>query len=92
MPRLSDKGLSLPPSPIRKLVPYAEEAARHGVKVYHLNIGQPDIPTPQVRSMRSKISTIRFLRMAIRPVWRLTGASWSGITRVWGSNWVMKTC
>ena len=48
MPRLSDKGLSLPPSPIRKLVPYAEEAARHGVKVYHLNIGQPDIPTPQV--------------------------------------------
>ena len=77
MPRLSDKGLSLPPSPIRKLVPYAEEAARHGVKVYHLNIGQPDIPTPQV---------------AIRPVWRLTGASWSGITRVWGSNWVMKTC
>jgi len=38
----------MPPSPIRKLVPYAEEAKRRGVKVYHLNIGQPDIPTPEV--------------------------------------------
>jgi len=38
----------MPASPIRKLVPYAEEAKRKGRKVYHLNIGQPDIPTPQV--------------------------------------------
>jgi aspartate aminotransferase len=38
----------MPPSPIRKLVPYAEEAKRKGRKVYHLNIGQPDIPTPEV--------------------------------------------
>ena len=37
----------MPPSPIRKLVPYAEEAKRKGIKVYHLNIGQPDIPTPE---------------------------------------------
>ena len=37
----------MPPSPIRKLVPYAEEAKKRGVKVYHLNIGQPDIETPQ---------------------------------------------
>lgn len=47
MPNLSDKGIYLPPSPIRKLVPYAEAAKRRGVKVYHLNIGQPDIRTPQ---------------------------------------------
>jgi len=38
----------MPASPIRKLVPYAEEAKRKGIKVYHLNIGQPDIPTPEV--------------------------------------------
>ena len=48
MPNLSDKGIYLPPSPIRKLVPYAEQAKRRGIKVYHLNIGQPDIQTPQI--------------------------------------------
>lgn len=37
----------MPASPIRKLAPYAEEAKRHGVKVFHLNIGQPDVPSPQ---------------------------------------------
>ncbi|QKG80902.1 pyridoxal phosphate-dependent aminotransferase [Tenuifilum thalassicum] len=47
MPRISEKGLAMPASPIRKLVPYAEEAKRKGRKVYHLNIGQPDIPTPK---------------------------------------------
>ena len=48
MPCLSSKSRILPASPIRKLVPYAEAAARQGVKIYHLNIGQPGIPTPQV--------------------------------------------
>ena len=48
MPSISEKGKSMPASPIRKLVPYAEEAKRKGRKVYHLNIGQPDIPTPEV--------------------------------------------
>ncbi|MDX9930401.1 MAG: pyridoxal phosphate-dependent aminotransferase [Bacteroidales bacterium] len=48
MPTISSKGKAMPPSPIRKLVPYAEEAKRKGRKVYHLNIGQPDIPTPEV--------------------------------------------
>ena len=37
----------MPASPIRKLVPYADAAKAEGVKVYHLNIGQPDLPTPQ---------------------------------------------
>ena len=47
MPHISQKGLDMPSSPIRKLVPYAEAAKARGVKVYHLNIGQPDIETPQ---------------------------------------------
>lgn len=46
MPTVSNKGLQMPASPIRKLVPFAEEAKRKGRKVYHLNIGQPDIKTP----------------------------------------------
>ena len=48
MPTISEKGRAMPSSPIRKLVPYAEEAKRKGRTVYHLNIGQPDIPTPEV--------------------------------------------
>lgn len=48
MPHISVKGFNLPASPIRKLVPYAEAAKARGIKVYHLNIGQPDIPTPAV--------------------------------------------
>ena len=48
MPKISQKGIQMPESPIRKLVPYAEIAKKKGNKVYHLNIGQPDIKTPQV--------------------------------------------
>lgn len=48
MPKISQKGLQMPESPIRKLVPYADIAKQKGHKVYHLNIGQPDIETPQV--------------------------------------------
>lgn len=48
MPSISNKGRQMPESPIRKLVPYAEKAKKKGVKVYHLNIGQPDIKTPEV--------------------------------------------
>jgi aspartate aminotransferase len=46
MPGLSRRGLALPPSPIRKLVPFAEDAKRRGIHVYHINIGQPDIESP----------------------------------------------
>ena len=46
MPELSARSKQLPSSPIRKLVPYADAAKKRGVKVYHLNIGQPDIETP----------------------------------------------
>ncbi len=44
--RLSQRGMNAPASPIRRLVPYADQAKREGAKVYHLNIGQPDIETP----------------------------------------------
>ncbi|MDP5062264.1 MAG: pyridoxal phosphate-dependent aminotransferase [Maribacter sp.] len=47
MPSVSNKGLTMPQSPIRKLVPFAENAKKRGVTVIHLNIGQPDIKTPQ---------------------------------------------
>ncbi|PIE86396.1 MAG: aspartate aminotransferase [Bacteroidia bacterium] len=60
MPRVSDRGLRVPQSPIRKLVPYAEAAKKRGIKIYHLNIGQPDINTPEtaldaVRKYEGKI-------------------------------------
>lgn len=48
MPKVSEKGKKMPASPIRKLVPYAEAAKKRGVKVYFLNIGQPDIKTPEI--------------------------------------------
>ena len=47
MPTISQRGQLMPPSPIRKLVPFAEAAKKRGTKVFHLNIGQPDIATPQ---------------------------------------------
>ena len=53
MPKISQKGLMMPASPIRKLVPFADEAKRRGRKVYHLNIGQPDIETPEVARQRN---------------------------------------
>ncbi len=48
MPTISSRGNEMPASPIRKLVPLADAAKAKGVKVYHLNIGQPDLPTPEV--------------------------------------------
>jgi aspartate aminotransferase len=48
MPKISYKGIAMPESPIRKLVPFAETAKKSGKRVYHLNIGQPDIETPKV--------------------------------------------
>jgi len=60
MPKISEKGLQMPPSPIRKLVPYAEAAKKRGISIFHLNIGQPDIHTPDtmmdaIRNIRLKV-------------------------------------
>ncbi|WP_375240330.1 pyridoxal phosphate-dependent aminotransferase [Polaribacter sp.] len=64
MPSISNKGIQMPESPIRKLVPYAEDAKKRGVKVFHLNIGQPDIKTPQVALDAVKNNTIETLSYA----------------------------
>jgi len=56
MPVISLKGKTMPASPIRKLVPFSEEAKKRGTKVYHLNIGQPDIETPE--NVMNKIRNI----------------------------------
>ncbi|WBU89977.1 pyridoxal phosphate-dependent aminotransferase [Cellulophaga omnivescoria] len=58
MPSISTKGLAMPESPIRKLVPYAENAKKRGINVIHLNIGQPDIKTPQVALDAVKNNTL----------------------------------
>jgi aspartate aminotransferase len=58
MPKISSKGYEMPASPIRKLTPFADEAKRKGKKVFHLNIGQPDIETPEV--MLNAIKNIDF--------------------------------
>jgi aspartate aminotransferase len=56
MPHISLKGKMMPASPIRKLVPFSDEAKKRGTKVYHLNIGQPDIETPE--NVMNKIRNI----------------------------------
>ena len=61
MPKISNKGIQMPESPIRKLVPYAEIAKKKGHKVYHLNIGQPDIKTPEVAMNSIKNLDIKVL-------------------------------
>jgi aspartate aminotransferase len=48
MPKISERGIEMPASPIRKLAPLSDSAKARGLKVYHLNIGQPDIPTPEI--------------------------------------------
>lgn len=48
MPKISTRGVEMPASPIRKLAPLSDAAKQRGIHVYHLNIGQPDLPTPQV--------------------------------------------
>jgi len=61
MPTISIKGKNMPESPIRKLVPYAENAKKKGIEVFHLNIGQPDIKTPDVALEAIKNNTIEVL-------------------------------
>ncbi|WDF80624.1 pyridoxal phosphate-dependent aminotransferase [Mucilaginibacter sp. KACC 22773] len=65
MPKISQKGQRMPASPIRKLTPYADQAKLDGKKVYHLNIGQPDIQTPE--GMLNAIKNIDFKVWAYTP-------------------------
>lgn len=61
MPTISKKGQLMPQSPIRKLVPYAEQAVKNGKSIYYLNIGQPDIKTPEIALQAVKDSNIDVL-------------------------------
>jgi aspartate aminotransferase len=65
MPKISQKGRQMPASPIRKLTPYADKAKLDGKKVYHLNIGQPDIETPE--GMLNAIKNVDFKVWAYTP-------------------------
>jgi aspartate aminotransferase len=65
MPNISKKGREMPASPIRKLTPYADQAKKKGVHIYHLNIGQPDIATPDI--MLDAIRSIDFKVWAYTP-------------------------
>jgi aspartate aminotransferase len=67
MPFISRRGIEMPSSPIRKLVPYAEQAKKNGIKVFHLNIGQPDIKTPEVMTkaiQNAKIEVLEYSHSA----------------------------
>ncbi|MDA0379895.1 MAG: pyridoxal phosphate-dependent aminotransferase [Bacteroidetes bacterium] len=73
MPSISQKAIHMPSSPIRKLVPYAEDAKKRGVHVHHLNIGQPDIKTPEkaLRAVReAKIDVLAYSRTEGSEVFR----------------------
>ncbi len=61
MPNISQKGSNMPASPIRKLVPFAEEAYKKGKTVYHLNIGQPDINTPETAITAIRVADLTIL-------------------------------
>ncbi|TCV18805.1 aspartate aminotransferase [Sphingobacterium alimentarium] len=65
MPKISQKGIDMPASPIRKLTPYADQAKKSGKKIYHLNIGQPDIETPEI--MLNALKNIDFKVWAYTP-------------------------
>lgn len=61
MPKLSNKAEQMPASPIRKLVPFAEAAKKKGIRIYHLNIGQPDIQTPETFLNAIKHTPVKIL-------------------------------
>ena len=61
MPNISKRAQQMPSSPIRKLVPFAEAAKKRGTKVYHLNIGQPDIKTPEIAWTALKNAELKIL-------------------------------
>lgn len=71
----------MPASPIRKLAPLADAAKQRGVHVYHLNIGQPDLPTPRAHSMRSVMSIVRCWNIALVRDIAVIARSWLDIIK-----------
>lgn len=83
MPSISQKAVAMPASPIRKLVPYAEAAKKAGRTVYHLNIGQPDIETPEVvmdRIRKTEVKVIEYSNSEGMAAYR------EGLTRYYSSK------
>src|SRR2546423_3377382 len=64
-PQVSERARVMPASPIRKLMPLAEEARRRGIHIYHLNIGQPDLETPE--PMRARLHELKDKVFAYTP-------------------------
>ena len=85
MPAISIRGTEMPASPIRKLAPLADAAKQRGVHVFHLNIGQPDLPTPQVaidaiRNIDRKVleySPVQDIGVTVRSWWAIMISSTS---------------
>ena len=76
MPTISIRGMEMPASPIRKLAPLADAAKQRGIHVFHLNIGQPDLPTPEVAMKRYGTSTGKFWNtVPVRDI-AVTARSW----------------
>jgi hypothetical protein len=71
----------MPASPIRKLVPYAEAAKKKGIKVYHLNIGQPDIETPPAYLMLFAMQISKYLNIVTAPVMKVIAESLCSIIK-----------
>lgn len=65
MPKISNRALHMPASPMRKLIPYALKAKKNGTKVYHLNIGQPDIETPETALNAIKNNSLKIYEYAL---------------------------
>ncbi len=65
MPKISNRAQNMPASPVRKLVPYALQAKQKGIKVYHLNIGQPDIETPETARNAVKNNHLKVFEYAL---------------------------
>ena len=82
MPNLSKKAVTMPESPIRKLVPFAEKAYAKGKNVFHLNIGQPDIKTPDsaIQAVRdADLDVIEYSHSAGFPEYRENSLNITGI-------------
>ena len=75
MPAISIRGTEMPASPIRKLAPLADAAKQRGVHVFHLNIGQPDLPTPQVAI--DAIVPVQDIAVTVRSWWAIMISSTS---------------
>lgn len=89
--QVSSRNKFLQESPIRKLVPFADEAKSRGIKVYHLNIGQPDIKTPRVCGMPTGIFPAPLLTDQVRDL-PVTGKSLPDITEEKGSILLPMKC